>query len=126
VKYTLLANKAGIFMETDVPECADLRKRRKLALLFQELVFSKIDCGDESYEAVLRDNVPTDWVHVYKNEDGTVQIEIRAYVCAIPEQICPGITITRFPVWSKEPVGVPLWKCVTAMPRAKQHGMQEE
>lgn len=32
----------------------------------------------------------------------------------------------RFPVWSKEPIGIPLWKGQTVIARVEQHGMQEE
>lgn len=126
MRYTAFANKAGIFMNTDALGCTDWRKRHEMALLFQNLIFREITCGDETYEVVLDDDIPSEWVHAYKNADGTEQIEIRADVCAVPEQLSRGLTIMRLPVWSEEPVGIPLWKCVTVIPRAKVNGMQEE
>ena len=126
MKFTAFANKAGIFMKTDALGCTDWRKRREMALLFQTLIFREVLCSDVTYDFVLNDDIPSEWVHAYKNTDGTEQIEIRADVCAVPEQICHGVTIMRLPVWSAEPVGIPLWKCVTVIPRAKVNGMQEE
>ena len=70
-------------------------------------------------EFELNRDIPNDWVSTSKNEDGTVRLEIQAHVCAVPEPICRGLTVMRFPVWSNEPVGIPLGKCVAVIPRVK-------
>ena len=80
----------------------------------------------ETCEFELNRDIPNDWVSTSKNEDGTVRLEIQAHLCVVPEQLSRGLTVMRFPVWSKEPIGIPLWKGQTVIPRVEQHGMQEE
>ena len=129
MKYTALPSYLGIFAWTDVPDCHDIQTGRKISSQFSALVFSEInssadlddgDSTEETMDCTLNDDLPEDWMLVSKNEDGTERIEIQAHVCAVPEPICRGLTIMRFPVWSNEPVGIPLGKCVTVIPRVKK------
>lgn len=129
------ANKTGIFAWTDCQNICDIPTRSEVAKRFTSLVFSKFNTEADSYNGIMigatcdfevNRDVPEDWVSTSKNEDGTVRLEIQAHLCAVPEQLSRGLTIMRFPVWSEEPVGVPLWKCVTVIPRAVANGMQEE
>lgn len=128
MKYTMLPNHIGAFAWSDVPDCHDIQTGRKIASQFTAIVFSEInssadldngDLTEVTMDCTLNDDLPEDWVSVSKNEDGTEQIEIQAHVCAEPEPICRGLTVMRFPVWSNEPVGIPLGKCVTVIPRVK-------
>ena len=132
MKYTAFPSYLGIFAWTDVPDCHDIQTGRKISSQFSALVFSEtnssadLDDGDlteETMDFTLNDDLPEDWMLVSKNEDGTERIEIQALVCAVPEQLCRGLTVMRFPVWSKEPVGVPLWKCIAVIPRVKRDEM---
>lgn len=122
------ADKTGIFAWSDAQNCRDTLPQRDAASRFMELVFSKFNTDATSLngrmtgatcEFELNRDIPNDWVSTSKNEDGTVRLEIQAHVCAVPEHICRGLTIMRFPVWSDEPVGIPLGKCVTVIPRVK-------
>lgn len=122
------ADKTGIFAWSDVQNCRDTLPQRDAASRFMALVFSKFNTDATSFngrmtgatcEFELNRDIPNDWVSKSKNEDGTVRLEIQAHVCAVPESICRGLTVMRFPVWSKEPVGIPLWKCVAVIPRVK-------
>lgn len=128
MKYTMLPNRFGVFAWSGVPGCYDIQTERKIASQFTALVFSEInssadlnngDLTEVTMDCTLNDDLPEDWVLVSKNEDGTVRLEIQAHVCAEPEPICRGLTVMRFPVWSNEPVGIPLWKCVAVIPRVK-------
>lgn len=129
MKYTALPSYLGIFAWTDVPDCHDIQTGRKISSQFSALVFSEInssadlddgDSTEETMDFTLNDDLPEDWMLVSKNEDGTECIEIQAYVCAVLEPICRELTVMRCPVWSKEPVGIPLGKCVTVIPRVKK------
>lgn len=129
------ADKTGIFAWSDVQNCRDTLPQRYAVSRFMALVFSKFNTDATSFNGrmigatcdfELNRDVPDDWVSMSKNEDGTVRLEIQAHLCAVPEQLSRGLTIMRFPVWSKEPIGVPLGKCVTVIPRVERHGMQEE
>lgn len=122
------ADKTGIFARSDVQNCHDFQTGRKIASQFTSIVFSEINSSADldngaltevTMDFTLNDDLPEDWVSVSKNDDGTEQIEIQAHVCAVPEPICRGLTVMRFPVWSKEPAGIPLWKCVAVIPRVK-------
>lgn len=128
MKYTMLPNRFGVFAWSNVPDCYDIQTGRKIASQFTALVFSEInssaalnngDLTEVTMDCTLNDDLPEDWMLVSKNEDGTERIEIQAHVCAVPEPICRGLTVMRFPVWSNEPAGIPLWKCVTVIPRVK-------
>jgi hypothetical protein len=128
MKYTMLPNRLGVFAWSDVPDCYDIQTGRKIASQFTALVFSEInssadlnngDLTEVTMDCTLNDDLPEDWMLVSKNEDGTERIEIQAHVCAVPEPICQGLTVMRFPVWSNEPVGIPLGKCVAVIPRVK-------
>ena len=132
MKYTALPSYLGIFAWTDVPDCHDIQNGRKISLQFTALVFSEInssadlddgDLTEATMDFTLNDDLPEDWMLVSKNEDGTERIEIQAYVCAVLEPICRELAVMRFPVLSKEPVGTPLWKCVTVIPRVKRDEM---
>lgn len=129
MKYTMLPNHIGAFAWSDVPDCHDIQAGRKITSQFTAIVFSEINASADLNNGYLtevamnfrlNDDLPEDWVSVSKNDDGTEQIEIQAHVCAVPEPICRGLTIMRFPVWSNEPVGIPLGKCVTVIPRVKK------
>lgn len=129
------ADKTGIFAWSDVQNCNDIPTPREFAKRFTALVFSKFNTEADSYNGImigatcdfeLNREIPDGWVSTSKNEDGTVRLEIQAHLCAVPEQLSRGLTIMRFPVWSKEPTGIPLGKCITVIPRVEQHGMQEE
>ena len=119
------ADKTGIFAWSDVQNCRDTLPQRDAASRFMALVFSKFNTEfngrmtGEMCEFELNRDIPNEWVSTSKNEDGTVRLEIQAHVCAVPEPICRGLTVMRFPVWSKEPAGIPLWKCVAVIPRVK-------
>ena len=128
MKYTMLPNRFGVCAWSDVPDGYDIQTGRKIALQFTASVFSEInasadlnngDLTEVTMDFTLNDDLPEDWMLVSKNEDGTERIEIQAHVCAVPEPICRGLTVMRFPVWSNEPVGIPLWKCVAVIPRVK-------
>ena len=128
MKYTMLPNRFGVCAWSDVPDCYDIQTGRKIASQFTASVFSEInasadlnngDLTEVTMDFTLNDDLPEDWMLVSKNEDGTERLEIQAHVCAVPEPICRGLTVMRFPVWSKEPAGIPLWKCVTVIPRVK-------
>lgn len=128
MKYTMLPNRRGVFAWSNVPDCYDIQTGSKIASQFTALVFSEInssadlnngDLTEVTMDCTLNDDLPEDWMLVSKNEDGTERIEIQAHVCAVPEPICRGLTVMRFPVWSKEPAGIPLWKCVAVIPRVK-------
>lgn len=129
------ADEKDIFAWSDCRNGCDIPTRRDVAKQFMALVFSKFNTKADFCNGLmtgatcdfeLNREIPDGWVSTSKNEDGTVRLEIQAHVCAVPEPICRGLTIMRFPVWSNEPVGVPLGKCVTVIPRVEQHGMQEE
>ena len=129
------ADKTGIFAWSDVQSCLDTLPQRGAASRFRALVFSKFNTDAFSLngrmtgatcEFELNRDIPNDWVSTSKNEDGTVRLEIQAHLCVVPEQLSRGLTVMRFPVWSKEPIGIPLWKGQTVIPRVEQHGMQEE
>ena len=129
------ADKTGIFAWSDVQNCRDTLPQRDAASRFMALVFSKFNIDATSFngrmtgetcEFELNRDIPNDWVSTSKNEDGTVRLEIQAHLCVVPEQLSRGLTVMRFPVWSKEPIGIPLWKCQSVIPRVEQHGMQEE
>lgn len=122
------ADKTGIFAWSDVQNCRDTLPQRDTASRFMALVFSKFNTDATSFngrmtgatcEFELNRDIPNDWVSKSKNEDGTVRLEIQAHLCVVPEQLSRGLTVMRFPVWSNEPVGIPLWKCVTVIPRVK-------
>lgn len=122
------ADKTGIFAWSDVQNCRDTLLQRDAASRFMALVFSKFNTDATSlngrmtgatYEFELNRDIPNDWVSKSKNEDGTVRLEIQAHLCVVPEQLSRGLTVMRFPVWSNEPVGIPLWKCVAVIPRVK-------
>lgn len=128
MKYTMLPNRLGVCAWSDVPDCHDIQIGRKIASQFAALVFSEInssadlnngDLTEVTMDCTLNDDLPEDWMLVSKNEDGTERIEIQAHVCAVPEPICRGLTVMRFPVWSNKPVGIPLGKCVAVIPRVK-------
>ena len=119
------ADKTGIFAWSDVQNCRDTLPQRDAASRFIALVFSKFNT-DATCEFELNRDIPNDWVSTSKNEDGTVRLEIQAHLCVVPEQLSRGLTVMRFPVWSKEPIGIPLWKGQAVIPRVEQHGMQEE
>lgn len=128
MKYTILPNYIGVFAWSDVPDCYDIQTERKIASQFTALAFSEInssadlnngDLTEVTMDCTLNDDLPEDWVLVSKNEGGTEWIEIQAHLCAVPEQLSRGLTVMRFPVWSNEPVGIPLWKCVAVIPRVK-------
>lgn len=129
------ADKTGIFAWSDVQNCRDTLPQHDAASRFMALVFSKFNTDATSFNGLmtgatcdfeLNREIPDGWVSTSKNEDGTVRLEIQAHLCAVPEQLSRGLTVMRFPVWSKEPTGIPLWKCQTVIPRVEQHGMQEE
>ena len=131
------ADKTGIFAWSDVQNCRDTLPQRDAASRFMALVFSKFNADVTSLngrmtgatwtcEFELNRDIPNDWVSTSKNEDGTVRLEIQAHLCVVPEQLSRGLTVMRFPVWSKEPIGIPLWKGQTVIARVEQHGMQEE
>lgn len=129
------ADKTGIFAWSDVQNCRDTLPQRDAASQFMALVFSKFNTDATSFngrmtgetcEFELNRDIPNDWVSTSKNEDGTVRLEIQAHLCVVPEQLSRGLAVMRFPVWSKEPIGIPLWKCQSVIPRVEQHGMQEE
>lgn len=122
------ADKTGIFAWSDAQNCRDTLPQRYAASRFMELVFSKFNTDATSLngrmtgatcEFELNRDIPNDWVSTSKNEDGTVRLEIQAHLCVVPEQLSRGLTVMRFPVWSKEPAGIPLWKCVAVIPRVK-------
>lgn len=122
------ADKNGIFAWSDVQNCNDIPTTREFAKRFTALVFSKFNTDATSFNGrmtgatcnfELNREIPDGWVSTSKNEDGTVRLEIQAHVCAVPEPICRGLTVMRFPVWSNEPVGIPLGKCVAVIPRVK-------
>lgn len=122
------ADKTGIFAWSDVQNCRDTLPQRDAASQFMALVFSKFNTDATSLngrmtratcEFELNRDIPNDWVSTSKNEDGTVRLEIQAHLCVVPEQLSRGLTVMRFPVWSKEPVGIPLGKCVAVIPRVK-------
>lgn len=128
MKCTMLPNRFGAFAWSDVPGCYDIQTGRKIASQFTALVFSEInssvdlnngDLTEVTMDCTLNDDLPEDWVLVSKNEGGTEWIEIQAHLCVVPEPICRGLTVMRFPVWSNEPVGIPLWKCVAVILRVK-------
>ena len=123
------ADKTGIFAWSDVQNCRDTLPQRDAASQFMALVFSKFNTDvtslngrmtGETCEFELNRDIPNDWVSTSKNEDGTV------HLCVVPEQLSRGLTVMRFPVWSKEPIGIPLWKGQAVIARVEQHGMQEE
>ena len=131
------ADKTGRFAWSDAHGCNNIPNltRRVVAKQFTVLVFSKFHIEADSHNWImtgatcdfeLNRDVPDDWVSTSKNEDGTVRLEIQAHLCAVPERLSRGLTVMRFPVWSKEPTGIPLWKCQSVIPRVEQHGMQEE
>ena len=129
------ADKTGIFAWSDVQNCRDTLPRRDAASQFMALVFSKFNTDaislngrmtGETCEFELNGDIPNEWVSTSKNEDGTVRLEVQAHLCVVPEQLSRGLTVMRFPVWSKEPIGIPLGKCQSVIPRVEQHGMQEE
>lgn len=129
------ADKTGIFAWSDVQNCRDTLPQRDAASRFMALVFSKFNTDTTSLngrmtgatcEFELNRDIPNEWVSTSKNEDGTVRLEIQAHLCVVPEQLSRGLTVMRFPVWSKEPIGIPLWKGQTVIARVEQHGMQEE
>lgn len=129
------ADKTGIFAWSDVQNCRDTLPQRDAASQFMALVFSKFNTDaislnghmtGETCEFELNRDIPNDWVSTSKNEDGTVRLEIQAHLCVVPEQLSRGLTVMRFPVWSKEPIGIPLGKCQAVIARVEQHGMQEE
>lgn len=129
------ADKKGIFAWTDAPGHHAIPTRREAAKQFAALVFSKFNTSMDSYNGItvgttcdfeLNRDIPEDWVFTSKNEDGTVRLEIQAHLCAVPEQLSRGLAILRLPVWSAEPVGIPLWKCITVIPRAEQEGAKNE
>lgn len=135
MKYTILPSYIGVFAWSDVPGRYDIQTERKIASQFTALVFSEInssadlnngDLTEVTMDCTLNDDLPEDWVLVSKNEGGTEWIEIQAHLCVVPERLSRGLTVMRFPVWSKEPIGIPLWKGQTVIPRVEQHGMQEE
>lgn len=120
------ADKTGIFAWSDAQNCRDTLPQRYAASRFMELVFSKFNTDATSLngrmtgatcEFELNRDIPNDWVSTSKNEDGTVRLEIQAHVCAVPEPICRGLTVMRFPVWSNEPVGIPLSQTDYIYPR---------
>lgn len=124
----MLPNRLGVFAWSDVPDCYDIQTGRKIASQFTALVFSEInssadlnngDLTEVTMDCTLNDDLPEDWMLVSKNEDGTVRLEIQAHLCVVPEQLSRGLTVMRFPVWSNEPVGIPLGKCVAVIPRVK-------
>lgn len=128
MKYTILPSYIGVFAWPDVPGCYDIQTERKIASQFTALVFSEInssadlnngDLTEVTMDCTLNDDLPEDWVLVSKNEGETEWIEIQAHLCVVPEQLSRGLTVMRFPVWSNEPVGIPLWKCVAVIPRVK-------
>lgn len=129
------ADKTGIFAWSDVQNCRDTLIQRDAASRFMALVFSKFNIDATSFNGrmtgatcdfELNRDIPNDWVSTSKNEDGTVRLEIQAHLCVVPEQLSRGLTVMRFPVWSKEPTGIPLWKGQTVISRVEQYGMQEE
>ncbi len=122
------ADKTGIFAWSDVQNCRDTLPQRDAASQFMALVFSKFNgrMTGATCEFELNSDIPNDWVSTSKNEDGTVRLEIQAHLCVVPEQLSRGLTVMRFPVWSKEPIGIPLWKGQAVIARVEQHGMQEE
>lgn len=129
------SDKTGIFAWSDVQNCRDTLIRRDAASQFMALVFPKFNTDATSFngrmtgemcELELNRDIPNDWVSTSKNEDGTVRLEIQAHLCVVPEQLSRGLTVMRFPVWSKEPIGIPLGKCQAVIARVEQHGMQEE
>ena len=122
------ADKTGIFAWSDVQNCLDTLPQRDAASQFMALVFSKFNgrMTGETCEFELNRDIPNDWISTSKNEDGTVRLEIQAHLCVVPEQLSRGLTVMRFPVWSKEPIGIPLWKGQAVIARVEQHGMQEE
>lgn len=122
------ADKTGIFAWSDVQNCRDTLPQRDAASQFMALVFSKFNgrMTGETCEFELNRDIPNDWISTSKNEDGTVRLEIQAHLCVVPEQLSRGLTVMRFPVWSKEPIGIPLWKGQAVIARVEQHGMQEE
>ena len=129
------ADKTGIFAWSDVRNCRDTLPQRDAASRFITLVFSKFNTDAISLngrmtgatcEFELNRDIPNDWVSTSKNEDGTVRLEIQAHLCVVPEQLSRGLTVMRFPVWSREPIGIQLWKGQAVIPRVEQHGMQEE
>lgn len=122
------ADKTGIFAWPDVQNCNDIPTTREFAKRFTALVFSKFNTDATSFNGrmtgatcnfELNREIPDGWVSTSKNEDGTVRLEIQAHVCAVPEPICRGLTVMRFPVWSNELVGIPLGKCVAVITRVK-------
>ena len=126
------ADKTGIFAWSDVQNCRDTLPQRDAASRFMALVFSKFNTDatslngrmtGETCEFELNRDIPNDWVSTSKNEDGTVRLEIQAHLCVVPEQLSRRLTGMR---WSKEPIGIPLGKCQSVIPRVEQHGMQEE
>ena len=122
------ADKTGIFAWSDVQNCRDTLPQRDAASQFMALVFSKFNgrMTGETCEFELNRDIPNDWISTSKNEYGTVRLEIQAHLCVVPEQLSRGLTVMRFPVWSKEPIGIPLWKGQAVIARVEQHGMQEE
>lgn len=129
------ADETGIFAWSDCQNGCDIPTQRDVAKQFTALVFSKFNTDATSFNGrmtgetcdfELNRDIPDDWVSTSKNEDGTVRLEIQAHLCVVPEQLSRGLTIMRFPVWSKEPIGVPLGKCVTVIPRVKQEGAKNE
>lgn len=122
------ADKTGIFAWSDVQNCRGTLPQRDAASQFMALVFSKFNgrMTGETCEFELNRDIPNDWISTSKNEDGTVRLEIQAHLCVVPEQLSRGLTVMRFPVWSKEPIGIPLWKGQAVIARVEQHGMQEE
>lgn len=129
------ADKTGIFAWSDVQNCRDTLPQRDAASRFMALVFSKFNTDaislngrmtGETCEFELNGDIPNEWVSTSKNEDGTVRLEIQAHLCVVPEQLSRGLTVMRFPVWSKEQIGIPLGKGQTVIARVEQHGMQEE
>ena len=122
------ADKTGIFAWSDVRNCRDTLPQRDAASRFMALVFSKFNTDatfsngrmtGATYEFELNRDIPNNWVSTSKNEDGTVRLEIQAHLCVVPEQLSRGLTVMRFPVWSKEPIGIPLWKCQSVIQRVK-------
>lgn len=119
------ADKTGIFAWSDVQSCRDTLLQRDATSKFMALVFSNFNIDATSFdgrmtgatcEFELNRDIPNDWVSTSKNEDGTVRLEIQAHLCVVPEQLSRCLTIMRFPVWSKEPIGIPLGKCQTVIP----------
>lgn len=129
------ADKTGIFAWSDVQSCRDTLPQQDAASRFMALVFSKFNTDATSFNGrmtgmtcdfELNRDIPNEWVSMSKNEDGTVRLEIQAHLCVVSEQLSRGLTVMRFPVWSKEPIGIPLWKGQAVIARVEQHGMQEE